>query len=125
MLIHKYGGVYTDMDTECYQPAQRWTPSGCHFAVALEDNDGFFCQWAFAAVPGHGALGSVLDLVLRKMINRAYKCALLAAAVYTPVDTTAMHTFTVVPRVSMPAHAPLTPLRHLRRQAVLHRVSVL
>lgn len=71
MVVHLYGGVYADMDTECRAPANTWAPTGCLFSVGLETGE-HFCQWAFAAVPGHGALGCVLDLVLQRMIGREY-----------------------------------------------------
>lgn len=71
MLLYHYGGVYADMDTECLQPVHSWAPSGCHFTVALENNL-HLCQWAFASVAGHGALKSVLDLVIQRMLVREY-----------------------------------------------------
>lgn len=84
MVIHEYGGVYADMDTECFQPVEHWAPRGCQFVAAVEHNL-HFCQWAFAAVPGNGAIGRILELTMRKMINREYKYAPLAAAAGEPV----------------------------------------
>lgn len=70
--MYHYGGVYADMDTECLAPIEAWAPRGCHLSVALE-NAKHFCQWAFAAVAGHPALGSVLDLVLARMLAADYR----------------------------------------------------
>ena len=72
MVVYLYGGVYADMDTRCHRPASAWAPHGCHLAVGLE-NDAHFCQWAFAAVAGHGALGRVLELVLQRMQARVWQ----------------------------------------------------
>ena len=72
MIIYHYGGVYADMDTVCRKPVEAWAPRGCHFAVATE-TDIHFCQWAFAGVAGHGALGRVLELVLQRMQARVWQ----------------------------------------------------
>ena len=72
MIIYHYGGVYADMDTVCRKPVEAWAPRGCHFAVATE-TDVHFCQWAFAGVAGHGALGRVLELVLQRMQARVWQ----------------------------------------------------
>lgn len=74
MIMHKYGGVYADMDTECKQPIEHWAPRGCHFAVSIEHHL-YFCQWAFASVPGHGILGNIIDNALRHVISREYQYA--------------------------------------------------
>ena len=72
MIVHQYGGVYADMDTDCFQPVEAWAPPGCRFAVSTETNV-HFCQWAFAGVPGHGALGRILELVLQRMTSRVWE----------------------------------------------------
>jgi hypothetical protein len=69
MVVHRLGGVYADADTQCRVPIEAWAPRHCQFAVSIE-NEVHFCQWAFAAVPGHPALASVIDIVIKRMFNQ-------------------------------------------------------
>jgi mannosyltransferase OCH1-like enzyme len=74
MAVYHHGGAYADIDAEAILPLESWAKPGCEFALALE-NDVHFCQWAFAAIPHHGALGTVLDLLLRKILHNDYDMA--------------------------------------------------
>ena len=72
-IVHKYGGVYTDADTECRSAITHWLPDDCQVGLALENvsrddrthklNNEWFCQWTFGAVPQHPLIASALQLV--------------------------------------------------------------
>lgn len=84
MLIYQYGGVWADLDTVCFQPVEEWAPQGCHFTAGFDADGEVLRQSTFAAVPGHGAVGRVLELVLRNMIAGKYECAPPAGAGPSP-----------------------------------------
>ena len=72
MVIYKYGGVYADLDTECLEPISTWMLEDKDFIVCPETNE-HFCQWTFAATPGHPILKSVLDLIKDRLISPDYE----------------------------------------------------
>lgn len=71
MIVYKYGGVYTDLDTECLLPISSWMLSDKDFIVCPE-TDIHFCQWTFAATAGHPILKQVLDLIKERLKNPNY-----------------------------------------------------
>jgi mannosyltransferase OCH1-like enzyme len=71
MVIYKYGGVYTDLDTECLNPINVWLNEDYDMIVCPE-TDIHFCQWTFAASAGNPILKSVLDTVKEKLLNPEY-----------------------------------------------------
>jgi alpha 1,6-mannosyltransferase len=68
MIIYKYGGVYTDLDTECLKPIDTWLNQDYNMIVCPE-TDINLCQWTFAASPGNPILKSVLDTIKEKLKN--------------------------------------------------------
>lgn len=71
MVVYKYGGVYTDLDTLCLKPISSWMIQDKSFIVCPENNI-HFCQWTFAAEAGSPILKSVLDLIKEAMIAPDY-----------------------------------------------------
>ncbi|KAJ8905573.1 hypothetical protein NDN08_002080 [Rhodosorus marinus] len=69
MVVYIHGGVYADADTINHKSIDEWVDSDCQFVVAPEDNDGFFCQWAFAAIPRHPILKRLVELIFEKLAN--------------------------------------------------------
>ena len=71
MVIYKYGGVYTDLDTECLLPISSWMMEDKDFIVCPETNN-HFCQWTFASSAGNPILKSVLDLIKDRLMSPEY-----------------------------------------------------
>jgi mannosyltransferase OCH1-like enzyme len=71
MVIYKYGGVYTDLDTECLLPISQWMLDDKDFIVCPETSK-HFCQWTFASTAGNPILKSVLDLIKDKLMSPSY-----------------------------------------------------
>jgi len=70
MLIHTYGGVYSDVDSVCLRAIDHWSsPSNrmAQLVVAPEDNARWLCMGTFCAAPGHPFLRAVLDSIHVKM----------------------------------------------------------
>jgi hypothetical protein len=95
-VLYAYGGVYSDIDTQCLKPLAQWFPpqnrppsapvfvsngtwpslgtvqyhklSGedCGMVVGLE-NDVHMCQWTIASVPGHPVLRSTMHVALKSL----------------------------------------------------------
>jgi hypothetical protein len=75
LMIYKYGGVYSDIDTICQIPASEWISGpidskgsyNAIFAVELLKGDSQkpyrICQWTFAAVPGLDIFKNIIDRV--------------------------------------------------------------
>lgn len=71
LVIYKYGGVYADLDTECWEPISVWMKNDKEMIVCPE-NDIHYCQWTFAASAGHPVLKSVLDHIKEGFKNPNY-----------------------------------------------------
>jgi len=69
MVVYMHGGVYADADTINLQTVDAWVNRDCEFVVAPEDNDAFFCQWAFAAIPRHPILKRLIELIFEQLAN--------------------------------------------------------
>ena len=72
MVIYKYGGVYTDLDTECWSPISSWMLEDADMIVCPETSE-HFCQWTFAATPEHPVIQSVLDHIKEAFVSPDYK----------------------------------------------------
>jgi mannosyltransferase OCH1-like enzyme len=72
MLIYTYGGVYSDLDTLCIEPINKWMIKEYDMIICPE-NDVHLCQWTFAAAPGHPIIKSVLDLIKEGFKNPNYE----------------------------------------------------
>lgn len=68
LVIYAYGGVYSDLDTLCYQPIDGWLKKDKKFIICPE-NDIHLCQWTFAAEAKHPLLKSVIDLMVDRLSN--------------------------------------------------------
>ena len=71
LVIYKYGGVYTDLDTHCWKPISTWIKEDKDMIICPENNV-HFCQWTFAAAPEHPIIKSVLDRILEAFKNPDY-----------------------------------------------------
>lgn len=69
LVIYKYGGIYTDLDTRCLKPIDTWLKDEYEMIICPE-NDIHFCQWTFAAVAGHPALEAVINKVKSRLLNQ-------------------------------------------------------
>jgi mannosyltransferase OCH1-like enzyme len=72
MVVYIHGGVYADLDTECWEPISVWLKEDMEMIVCPE-NDIHYCQWTFAASPKHPILKSVLDYIKEKLENPDYE----------------------------------------------------
>jgi alpha 1,6-mannosyltransferase len=102
-ILYAYGGVYSDIDTECLQPLTQWFPPRQQLPgapvfvsetnawrsagelqyhnmtwddcsmVAALENDVHYCQWTIASVPGHPVLRATLHRAL-KSLEQGVKC---------------------------------------------------
>jgi alpha 1,6-mannosyltransferase len=72
------GGVYSDIDTECLRPIDKWTDNytNVSFIVGVEAEskewEKYFarpfqlCQWTFASAPNHPILKQIIDNVAKQ-----------------------------------------------------------
>ena len=79
LIIYKYGGVYSDIDTICNMPISEWIDGPIDerkeydaiFSVELFKNNEYMphriCQWTFAAAPGLEIFKNVIDKVKVKL----------------------------------------------------------
>lgn len=75
LVIYKYGGIYSDIDTVCKIPIDSWITGPdkfkkdytAIFAAEIVGRDILvvdrICQWTFAAAPNHPILKSIVDNV--------------------------------------------------------------
>jgi alpha 1,6-mannosyltransferase len=80
LIIYKFGGIYTDLDTKCIMPIDTWirglkSPYKDYDAVfgAEVVGDGQYpyriCQWTFAAKPGLPVFKTLIDNVYDALSN--------------------------------------------------------
>lgn len=62
-VIAKEGGLYTDLDTTCMIPIQKWLPPDAEFVISCENRTQLFCQWTFYARPGHYIMKRMVELL--------------------------------------------------------------
>ena len=60
-VIYVYGGLYVDTDCECVKPINTWINNNDELIVGVEVDGGDLLNYAFAAMPKHPALLSVLN----------------------------------------------------------------
>lgn len=69
VVIYTRGGIYTDADTACLSPCDEWILPEDRALVGFEsfkiEHPTQYCQWTFAAEPGHPFLGLLLQRVAR------------------------------------------------------------
>lgn len=65
LVVHHHGGIYADTDARCMEEIERWVGAEDGLVIGLEDNV-HFENWAFAGKPGHPALSSVIELILKR-----------------------------------------------------------
>ncbi len=71
LILASEGGVYSDIDSLCLLPIREWQFKGYASAphvllIDLDSNQSQFCQWTFAATPGHPAMQYVCKYVLKQ-----------------------------------------------------------
>jgi hypothetical protein len=78
MVLHRFGGMYADIDCECRRPLDFIDPSD-EFIVATElntrslrimrlyrsDLPKLYCQWTFLSAPGHPILTRLIEDIAR------------------------------------------------------------
>ena len=79
LILCDQGGVYSDVDTLCLEPLDRWIdgrqPRGADVLVVALESSTHFCQWTFAATPGHPALKHVAAFLLDNFESRGIDTA--------------------------------------------------
>jgi mannosyltransferase OCH1-like enzyme len=65
-VVYTKGGIYADIDSVALRPITDWKIRPQHKCILALENDVHFCQWTFAAVPGHPILKAVIDLVVEE-----------------------------------------------------------
>lgn len=65
-VVHRHGGLYTDLDTSCVIPLDQWIDIGADAVLAPEPSGDLLCQWTFAAAPDSPLLAAVLKLVCER-----------------------------------------------------------
>jgi alpha 1,6-mannosyltransferase len=71
MIVYRYGGMYSDLDTICKIPIDSWLPkfgSKCKFIVCVE-NEIHMEQWTFIGVAGHPFLEYLLNKIKERFKN--------------------------------------------------------
>lgn len=71
LIIYKFGGIYTDLDTMCLSPVRLWMKEDKEMIVCPEHQD-HFCQWTFAASPNHPVIKKVIDVMIERLKNADY-----------------------------------------------------
>ena len=70
IIIEKYGGIYTDIDTRKLKPIDEWKieplANDHMMVISLEHNQLFFCQWAFMATPKHPLMKFIISSILER-----------------------------------------------------------
>lgn len=68
LVLYKFGGCYTDIDTRCIIPIDQWLPVDTKLLIATE-NDVHFCQWTILSEPGHPILERAIQLVTSRALS--------------------------------------------------------
>ncbi|KAK6842732.1 glycosyltransferase family 32 protein [Apiospora arundinis] len=83
LILSVEGGVYTDTDTQCFQPIDHWVPQKfrgqARVVVGIEfdkldgpnwadiPHDLQFCQWTIAAAPGHPLFTRMVERAINSL----------------------------------------------------------
>ena len=68
-IIWHSGGVYHDVDVECFAAVEQWAPSECRLALHMELFQRQWAQYVFAAAPRHALLARVLRKLEHKVLH--------------------------------------------------------
>lgn len=68
-IIYKEGGMYTDIDTECFVPINQWNISNEYEMIISSGSEGDmnFCQFTFASIPNHPVFKCIIDLCFERL----------------------------------------------------------
>lgn len=72
LIIYEYGGLYTDIDTICQVPINKWLNADNNKMVVAPENDLHYAQWTFAAEPKSPIVKNIIDLVVSRCKNIDY-----------------------------------------------------
>jgi mannosyltransferase OCH1-like enzyme len=62
LAVHRYGGVYMDLDVEWVRPMDEWLNLTADIVIGNE-NDAHLCNWFFAAAPQHPCITKLLETI--------------------------------------------------------------
>ncbi|KAK8125785.1 Initiation-specific alpha-1-6-mannosyltransferase [Apiospora kogelbergensis] len=112
LILSVEGGVYTDTDTECFQPIDRWFRGRARVVVGIEfdkldgpnwvdiPHDLQFCQWTIAAAPGHPLFTRMVERAITSLKATASEhsttVAALQATSFETMNSTGPAAFTDV-----------------------------
>lgn len=65
-VLYKKGGIYTDIDTKCIKPIQKWNIKKEDRLIISLENDIHFCQWTIISCKEHPLMKKVIDLIIEK-----------------------------------------------------------
>ena len=102
MLMYEYGGVYSDIDTECVRPVHEWNVSeGSNLVIGLEadelDESTFddtqvkefdlvyrlqITQWTLMSKPGHPVMARAIDRIVERVLTTAMARNMPVSALY-------------------------------------------
>ena len=68
-IILKYGGIYTDLDTECIVPIKFWKNINNKNIIIGLENYTHICQWTFGAVPNHPFMNFLIEIIHNKIMK--------------------------------------------------------
>ncbi|KAJ3352973.1 membrane-bound alpha-1,6- mannosyltransferase Initiation-specific [Entophlyctis luteolus] len=74
LMLFKFGGLYTDMDTSCHVPFEKWTFGIPNVTVIvgtenLRDDHDDINQWTIAASAHHPFMGLVIERITRAILD--------------------------------------------------------
>ena len=70
LVVLRYGGVYSDIDTECIKSIDEWVLNydGVSFITGVEYWD-HILQWTFAAIPNHPFFKLLVDHITERILS--------------------------------------------------------
>jgi mannosyltransferase OCH1-like enzyme len=89
-IVYIYGGIYTDLDTDCLKPADEWLKD-YSFVAAEETPEGTVANFTFAAESKHPILYSCLEQLLENYNCENYLNKV--AKTETPIQNYGAHAF--------------------------------
>ncbi|TPX36647.1 hypothetical protein SmJEL517_g01327 [Synchytrium microbalum] len=88
LVLHKYGGTYADVDTECLKPIDVWNDGQKAAAIVGIEIDAFdengswrsiiprglqFTQWTISSIPNHPLLSRVVNRSLTRIADSTFQ----------------------------------------------------
>lgn len=89
-VVYVYGGIYSDIDTNCIQPINFWAKD-YELIVSSEPPTNTIANFCFAATPKHPALYSALENLLKNYKNPNFMDKIEKTG--TPVQNYGQHAF--------------------------------